>query len=502
LGAKIELSDWFRDLLPEHLWLAALANKVGLDQLPGVYNSFMDALDAHWPHNFVALGLLSDFGLVPEAERSKFAEKNRELIAEFFHDPLGRIMSLYPESPANWLIFPELIQSGGPVEPFVELARLRRVVLKLGPGRDKFAGRVRAVPLNRLLKHNKIKFASHLPVVKLLPRYPVGLTEEEQYHVESMVRSIVSMTIQQRNLPDQLAWPKYFWRHNHDLLPCQPQEHAVVSGVPVSIADGKRIINCLQQNAAVARQYLDLLRDRLRPDLYDPRHGEVLFGLFARATRLYVFMTEDALLWARDVSGMLLRPLAETAITFVYLAKAGTAEDFKRFIQYGEGQQKLLMLHLQDNYPNQRSLEGRSSKELADEFDVWPEMLDIELGHWSGKDTRRLAQLAGLEDLYRLVFNPAGSDLHGSWLSLKSSNLVRCAEPLHRWHRLPTYTEPPFFVNTAIAAQKLYERCREEAVKTLEYPAAPEALNDLESVEKNAQANQAAAGSESGNPSA
>jgi len=105
-------------------------------------------------------------------------------------------------------------------------------------------------------------------------------------------------------------------------------------------------------------------------------------------------------------------------------------------------------------------------------------MVEIELGNWSKKDARRLAQEAGLEDLYRLVFTPASNDLHGSWVSLKSSNLVRCAEPLHRWHRLPTYAEPPFFVNTAIAAQELYARCRDLAVKALGYPAPPK-LHDL-----------------------
>ena len=108
---------------------------------------------------------------------------------------------------------------------------------------------------------------------------------------------------------------------------------------------------------------------------------------------------------------------------------------------------------------------------------MWPEMVEIELGSWSGKDARKLAHAAGLEDLYRLVFTPASGDLHGSWVSLKSSNLVRCAEPLHRWHRLPTYTEPPFFVNTAIAAQELYTRSRDEAVKVLGYPPAGKLLD-------------------------
>jgi uncharacterized protein DUF5677 len=379
-------------------------------------------------------------------------------------------MSLYPDGPASWLVNPELIKAEGSIDPFVELSQLRRLVLQLAAGKDTFAGRIRAIPLNRLLKHKKIFFAKSLPVVKLLPRYPAGLTEDERYHVEASARSILGMTIQQRKGSDLVAWPKYFWRHNYDLLPCKPQEQELIGCEPVSAIDGEKIADLLRHNAAAVREYLDLLRNRLRPDLYDPRHDEVLFGLFARVTRLYVVMAEDPFLWARDLSGIVLRPLADTAITFAYLAKAGTSEDFNRFIEYGEGQQKLLMLHLQDNYANGKSLEGLSSDEIAGEFDLWPELLDIELGSWSKKDTRKLAQRAGFEDLYRLVFAPASNDLHGSWLSLKFSNLVRCAEPLHRWHRLPTYAEPPFFVNTAIAALELYERCRRIAISLLKYP--------------------------------
>ena len=497
LSPKFEAVDWLRDLLPEHLWLAALADSLGLDRFHHAYKEFMDALDAHWPHEFVALGLISDFGLVPEAKRGPFIEANRSLIGELFHSKVGRIMSLYPDGPASWLVSLELIQTDGPVDPYVELGHLRRLVMLLAPGKDGFAGRVRAVTLSRLLKHGKIKFFKDLPVVELIPRYPVGLTDEEKYHVESMARNVMNMTIQQRNVPDAQAWSKYFWRHNYDLIPCRPRERRVVGGTPIDVEEGEKLLSLLQQNASMARDYLELLRNRLRTDLYDPRRDEVLFGLFARLTRLYVVMAEDPYLWARDTSGIMLRPLADTAITFGYLAKVGTQEDFARFIEYGEGQRKLLMLHLQDNYPDEKSLEGLSSEEIADEFDVWPEVLDIELGSWSKKDARKLAQEAGFEDLYRLVFTPASSDLHGSWLSLKSSNLVRCAEPLHRWHRMPTYAEPPFFVNTATAAQKLYERCRGEATKSLGYPAPATHLHDLTIPEQAQRPEKSGSGSSS-----
>ncbi|HSY33011.1 MAG TPA: DUF5677 domain-containing protein [Verrucomicrobiae bacterium] len=234
--------------------------------------------------------------------------------------------------------------------------------------------------MNRLFKHNKLTIFKELQIVDLLPKYPGNLTDDEKYHVESFARSTLNMIIQQREFPDALAWPKYFWNHNYDLLPCRPVERQIVGGVPVTASDAESLTNRLRENATATRQYLDQLRLKLRINLYDPRRDEVLFGLFAKLTRLYVLMAGEPIFWARDVSGIMLRPLAETAVTFSYLTKVGTMDDYKRFVEYGEGQHKLLMLHFQDNYPDQRSLDGLTSEQVADEIEMWPEIAEIELG--------------------------------------------------------------------------------------------------------------------------
>ncbi|CAA9297849.1 MAG: hypothetical protein AVDCRST_MAG93-4387 [uncultured Chloroflexia bacterium] len=53
---------------------------------------------------------------------------------------------------------------------------------------------------------------------------------------------------------------------------------------------------------------------------------------------------------------------------------------------------------------------------------------------------------------------------------MKQSNLCRCSEPLHRFHRLPTFAEPPVFLNSMVASQLLFEHCVEIAVNVLGYP--------------------------------
>ncbi|MGH7325928.1 MAG: DUF5677 domain-containing protein [Candidatus Methylomirabilaceae bacterium] len=212
-------------------------------------------------------------------------------------------------------------------------------------------------------------------------------------------------------------------------------------------------------------------RQQIDYDLYEPERGEVLHGLFARCVRLYLLVLENPSLWARDTTGIFLRCLVDSAIAFCFLAQRGTDQDFANFRNYGEAQKKLLMLHLQDSHPDEASIEGRQAADISQELGGFAaEMIQIDLGHWSKKDARHLAQAAGLEQYYRLVFSPTSADVHGTWASLKDSNLAICGEPLHRFHRLPTYAEPPLYVDALQAVQALLLHVHSTGVSALKYP--------------------------------
>jgi hypothetical protein len=469
---NMDMIDWPRNLLPEHLWIAALADYNGLDKFHVQYNKFMDTMDKYMPKDFVSFGLISDFGLVPEEQREICLRDNEDQINMAFSKPISRILSFYPECPAYWLIKKNIIERDGRLDPDVELGRLRVLVDKLMPGKDEFAARIRVVPFTRLLKHDKVRFSKNLPVVELIPKYPHKLSEDDRYHVESIVRSQMNLSISHRNIPEPHKWSKYFWRHNYNIVSCRPVDKEIVTERAVSEDQGKEILNMMAHNSSLAKEYLTLLKNVHKVDLYDPSKDEILFGLFARLTRLLCLFLDDPYLWARDVSGIFLRCLTDTSILFVYLIKKGTDKDFKDFIQYGEGQQKLLMLHLQDSYPDEKSPEGLSTEEIGEGLGFMPELIDVELGNWAKKDTRKLAKEAGMERQYRLVYSPTSSDLHGTWMSLKNSNLVYCNEPLHRFHRLPSFAEPPFYLNIAFTAIELYEFSRDTAIRYQRYPEA------------------------------
>src|SRR5690606_11635458 len=146
-GLPVRMYDFERDLLPEHLWLAALVDEHGIERAHRPFYELMDAVDEVWSSDYPAIGLLSDFGLIEEDRRTDFKARHADLIRRSFHDSIGRILAFYPEGPAYWLIDQDALAAAGPLDPDVELTKASGLVVKLLAAKDEFAGHARMMPL-------------------------------------------------------------------------------------------------------------------------------------------------------------------------------------------------------------------------------------------------------------------------------------------------------------------------------------------------------------------
>ncbi len=231
---------------------------------------------------------------------------------------------------------------------------------------------------------------------------------------------------------------------------------------------------------------MDKLSTEVKIDLYSPDEEEVIFGLLARIVRLYKILLTDQELWSLDLSRIHLRCLVDTAITVCYLVKNNDSDLFNEFIKYGIGKEKLLMLHLQDTHPEETGPSGEGfedvSKLFADSFS--PEYTDIDLGSWINKSTRDMAIAVDLIKEYRLIYDPTSSDIHGTWPSVKNHNLKYCANPLHRFHKLPNTNEPPKTIYPLSIANSLIEKVVNFCSKHRGYPTLEDDLFDFSELKK------------------
>jgi hypothetical protein len=469
---NMNLFEWERDFLPEHLWIELLAHEYEKLAWYKIYNDFLDRLeDTIEDKNITIYGYLSDFGIVPEKSRKEFLEKHKKFIYNSFFLPIGKILTLYPENPANWLILDEW-KDKEKIEFEIELDKLGESIKRLMNAKDLYAGNIRAIPLNRMFQHQKLFLNKGMEIIDLLPKYPSKCTDDEKYRVQSFARIQMNLEYTTNERYKDKLWPKYFWRHNYDLIPCVPTEINISEENRISKEDSTILSENIENNSHTAANYLSKLGMQYKYDLYDPTKDEILLGLFSRLTRLYIVFITGMNLWSRDISGIFLRCYTDTAITFSYLSVNGSEKDFDNFKKYSEGKEKLLMLHLQDTYKGEKTIEDKESDEIADELGGGfnPEFIDIELAGWTKKSAYQLAKESDFEKYYKLVYDPASSDLHGTWTSLKKSNLVFCRISLHRYHKMPSYFEPPLYLSPIEIVSNTYLKCLDIGKKYHAFP--------------------------------
>lgn len=137
----------------------------------------------------------------------------------------------------------------------------------------------------------------------------------------------------------------------------------------------------------------------------------------------------------------------------------------KKFIEYGLGQQKLMIEH------RKKELEKKGVKDPDNDpvikgLEDWVNsqrytfLTTVSVGSWTDIDTRKMAEEAGCLDFYRYAFSPFSSAVHSQWDHVSKYNLAVCANPLHRYHKAPIdpelYIDPDYFYRAAKYVNKAF----------------------------------------------
>jgi len=224
--------DWFRDVLPQLLWIASVKLESGVG---GLYDA-CDVLDRFVPADDSRIfdGRLVRFSLFPTAVRPKIRAALREEAPQGIPDELGHALSLYPECPGYWL-YEDWRQTTG-VDEDIGVAYVRLLLERHIDSRSVESSRLRMPVMGRYMKHGKLSVPRDAPDFQLLPGYPDDLTEAERRIVESIVRAsflalMSAMSHHEAETADgdqvgvtdadDLAWPNHFWGQNWRLSECE-----------------------------------------------------------------------------------------------------------------------------------------------------------------------------------------------------------------------------------------------------------------------------------------
>lgn len=167
---------------------------------------------------------------------------------------------------------------------------------------------------------------------------------------------------------------------------------------------------------------------------------EVVGALLARQATLVTQFAEAPSNWNGHMAPLVLRAMVDVHITLAWIFK-DPVDRARKFIDYGLSQEKLSTEHLKaavkergadpDKDPGVRAHEGWINSQR------FTFLTEVNVGSWSGIDTRKMAEEAGCLELYRRSYLPYSAAAHSMWNHVAKYNLRQCENPLHRYHRVP-----------------------------------------------------------------
>ncbi|MEQ9444772.1 MAG: DUF5677 domain-containing protein [Rhodospirillaceae bacterium] len=183
-------------------------------------------------------------------------------------------------------------------------------------------------------------------------------------------------------------------------------------------------------------------------ELYNSEFFEVVGGLLARQASLTTQFASNPGNWNAHIAPIILRCQTDVHITLAWILDSHEEreERAKKYILYGLGQAKLFTEHLESAAEEAEKTDQEESKEIRKIVDAnrqWINsqrhdfLTEVNVGHWASLDTRSMAKEANCESLYKYAFTPFSAAVHSTWQHICMFNLTHCANPLHKYHRIP-----------------------------------------------------------------
>lgn len=212
---------------------------------------------------------------------------------------------------------------------------------------------------------------------------------------------------------------------------------------------------------AKIRRELRLRCEAFTPDFRMPEVFNVLTALLARQATLAVELASVPRLWNGHSAPLFLRAMTDVHITLSWIL-LDPATRARQYIDHGLGQ---AVLELEHRKKRLESADDSSKEELIQMIEAyqawidtqrWNFLVEVNVGAWSGKTTRQMAEEAGILDFYNYVYTPFSQCAHSTWYHVGRYNSGPSESPLTRQLWMPRMTDYPSDVwNLNLAAKYL-----------------------------------------------
>ncbi len=184
---------------------------------------------------------------------------------------------------------------------------------------------------------------------------------------------------------------------------------------------------------------------------------EVLGGILSRQVTLALQFAHHPSMLNIHIGPIVLRSMVDSYITLSWII-LDSEERCRKFRMYGIGQEKLFLEHIKSAQEDEDYTFDYSAVidhlEQQIESQRRSELTEVDIGSWSGKSTRDMANEAKCMDVYRYAYFPFSAATHGMWNHIRRCNLIPCSNPLHGLHLIPKILPSPLITDFLYRAAK------------------------------------------------
>lgn len=466
---RLAFTKWSNDL-PNLVWIGLLFDGLGEKRAVHICENFVSIVKNILGNNDrKALCFISEYSNIEKEYikqiKESLSEKN---ILNELQTSLYPLVSLYKKCPLRFLYSKNDLEKSK-IDFDKSISIMKRVVKNTLDRRGREAMLVQTTAVYIMGITEKLAFVRGQSIgnIEAIIDYP---DTEESRKVASGVRAGLGVMRAMFEKSEAIEWCTYFWNHGYEISICELQK-------PFFTELSKKQKESLDKVYDITKEYQkDLFKEvenlwwRIKIDISNPIKDEVLGGLISRQARLAGSIISNESLWTLDLGRIIQRCMVDTHITLTWLIKEGKQEDFENFIEYGLGQEKLLLEHLKirldekDPKFNEKSEEIEHRKNWIDS-QLLTNFLPVNIGNWTKKNVRKMAEEADCMDIYNLSYTPFSNAVHGMWNTLAKINLKFCTNPLHRFHRVPSLGEPPIYFGIIIQSAEIMDLSFKEWAK-------------------------------------
>jgi hypothetical protein len=456
LGDRYKPYSWMRQLVPEAIWIALIIDRFGFRRAIELCTALVaDVVTSEVRIDKPPLIRFSSFSELSNECKVKVLHRLDKRILSEIADALSPLSQIAPSHPLAFLQMAAAKSSK-------ESERLQFVLSEVYNRNSRLA--VLSMALGEWLgiEQGKIKVAGHLAekyrfsLVDIVD-YPNTEASEKAagfYRASAFMIFSVPLSEAGNNLAAS-DWVQDFWDCVAGFGDCIVSD--TIKDEELTGGDPEDVFLIGLCNAV--REDLRIRIASLPLNLGHVEQFEVVGALLSRQAALTIDLISSPTIWNPNSAPVLLRAMADVFISLSWIIGDPQVRS-QKFVDDGLGAIKLQIAHVEQQLKTETDQEEIQS--LQQVKGMWRQWLDsqridqfveVNLGSWSGLNTRKMAEEAGCIDFYNYVYQPFSWAAHSNWAHISMHNSAHCLNPAHGLHRsaaLPIYSPQLYWVYLAI----------------------------------------------------